>query len=113
KSDLEQKVEQFTVGDDYLLDQRLIPFDIQASKAHAKGLHKIELLSATELDELLDSMDEILTAWKEGNYEIRPEQEDGHTAIEAYLIDKLGETGKKIHTGRSRNDQVLAAMRLY
>lgn len=113
KSDLEQKVERFTVGDDYLLDQRLIPFDIEASKAHAKGLHKIGLLTAAELDELLHAMDEILTAWKEGSFEIRPEQEDGHTAIEAYLIDRLGETGKKIHTGRSRNDQVLAAMRLY
>lgn len=113
KNDLGRKVERFTVGDDYLLDQRLIPYDIQASKAHARGLHKIGLLTVAELDDLLESMDEILSAWKEGSFQIRPEQEDGHTAIEAYLIDRLGETGKKIHTGRSRNDQVLVAMRLY
>lgn len=111
--DLAKKVEQFTVGDDFLLDQRLIPYDIQASKAHAKGLHKIGLLSDEELDSLLQGLDEVLSEWEDGSFEILPDQEDGHTAIEAYLIEQLGETGKKIHAGRSRNDQVLVAMRLY
>lgn len=110
---LSAQAEAFTVGDDYLLDQRLIPYDVQASKVHARGLHKIGLLNDAELNDLLQTLDEILSIWKGGNFEIRKNQEDGHTAIEAFLIEKLGAAGKKIHTGRSRNDQVLVAMRLY
>src|SRR5690625_6918534 len=62
---------------------------------------------------LLDGLSEIRTLWQAGNFEIRVSDEDMHTAIENYLVDKLGDLGKKIHTGRSRNDQVLTAMRLY
>lgn len=112
-SDLSQLVENFTVGEDYILDQALIPHDIAASKAHAKGLESIGILTADELSDLLKVLDEILDLHAQGKFQITIEQEDGHTAIEAYLIDKLGETGKKIHTGRSRNDQVLVAMRLW
>src|SRR5699024_3287316 len=109
-NNLAEQAEQFTVGDDYLLDQRLISFDVQASKAHARGLHKIGLLDDTELEDLLAALDEIVHDWENTSFEILQEQEDGHTAIEAYLVEKLGETGKKIHAGRSRNDQVLVAM---
>jgi len=106
-------VEQFTVGNDYKLDMILLPYDIQGSKAHAKGLHKIGILTDSEMEQLLDGLDDILNEWEQGNFTIDPAQEDGHTAIEQYLTEHLGDVGKKIHTGRSRNDQVLTAMRLY
>jgi len=112
-SKLAEKAEQFTVGDDYRLDQRLIPYDVRASKVHARGLHKVGLLDDSELQDLLDVLDEILNIWEGDSFEIHQEQEDGHTAIEEYLVETLGETGKKIHAGRSRNDQVLVALRLF
>lgn len=107
------KIHAFTAGEDYLLDRELLPWDVRASMAHAKGLVKAGLLSAEEGDALIGGLSEILKLWKAGDFTVLPEQEDCHTAIEAKLTEMLGETGKKIHTGRSRNDQVLAAMRLY
>ncbi|MCH8569194.1 MAG: hypothetical protein LAT67_13045 [Balneolales bacterium] len=112
-SDIQQKIHAFTVGDDYLLDQTLLPWDVRASQAHAIALVKAGLLSKKDGDALQDGLKKILVLWESGNFVIKPEQEDCHTAIEAFLIETLGETGKKIHTGRSRNDQVLAAIRLY
>jgi argininosuccinate lyase len=112
-SDTAKQVEAFTVGDDYRLDQALVPFDLQASAVHAKALHKAGILTPEELEKLTEALSEIHTEWKQGKFEIRVEDEDMHTAIELSLVEKLGETGKKIHTGRSRNDQVLTAMRLY
>lgn len=108
-----KKAEAFTVGNDYVLDQELVPYDIQGSIAHAKALNKIGILSDDELDKLTKALHEILKEWKEENFEIRIEDEDMHTAIELSLVDKLGDLGKKIHTARSRNDQVLTAVRLY
>jgi len=115
KSDyaLEQIVEKFTVGQDYILDQVLIPFDIKASMAHAKGLHKIKILTTEELQTIEKGLYEILERLKNHDFFILPEDEDCHTAIEKFLTENYGEVGKKIHTGRSRNDQVLVAMRLY
>lgn len=112
-SDLQKLVENFTVGEDYLLDQALIPYDVQASIAHAEGLESIGILTKDELNQLINVLKEISELHKAGSFEIKREDEDGHTAIENYLIDKLGDTGKKIHTGRSRNDQVLCAIRLW
>lgn len=106
-------VEKYTVGNDYKLDKRLLPFDVQASKAHAKGLAKIGILTEEELASLIDGLDEILKLHEEGDFVIEQSDEDCHTAIENYLVNKLGDIGKKIHTGRSRNDQVLVATRLY
>ncbi len=113
KGPLDSKVENFTVGDDYLLDQKLLPFDLEASKAHAKMLKKIGVLTGGELIKLEKGLNEILSLWQKGKFKITQEQEDGHTAIEQYLTEKFGEVGKKIHTGRSRNDQSLTMIRLY
>jgi argininosuccinate lyase len=106
-------VEKFTVGDDYLFDQKLIPYDIQASLAHTEMLKKIKIITNTEFGTLKKGLQEILTQWEKGKFVIRQNQEDGHTAIEQFLTDKYGEVGKKIHTGRSRNDQSLVMLRLY
>lgn len=113
KSDKAQKVEAFTVGNDYLLDQDLVPFDLAASAVHAEALKEAGVLSDEEFNKLNEGLEEILELWENGRFEIRMEDEDMHTAIENYLSEKLGDLGKKIHTARSRNDQVLTAIRLY
>lgn len=106
-------MEAYTVGNDYLLDMELIGFDIQASKAHAEGLQRIGVLSADELKLLQKGLNELANAVEQGEIEIKPSDEDCHTYIENFLVEKYGDIGKKIHTGRSRNDQVLTALRLY
>lgn len=111
--ELHPLVEAYTVGEDYLLDRQLLPYDVEASKAHAMMLQSIKVLTKDELDTLLIGLDEIKQLWKEGKFEILPSQEDGHTAIEQYLTTKYGEVGKKLHTGRSRNDQSLVMIRLF
>jgi len=103
----------FTVGDDYLLDQHLIKYDCIASIAHAKMLGKIKILTKDEVNNLEQALKEIIELSEKGSFKIQKNQEDCHTAIENYLTDKLGQLGKKIHTARSRNDQVLTALRLY
>lgn len=108
-----KKAEAFTVGNDYILDQELVPYDIRGSIAHAKALRKIGILTEEEFEKLSKALREILDEWKENHFEIRIEDEDMHTAIEGSLVEKLGDLGKKIHTARSRNDQVLTAVRLY
>lgn len=110
---LADRAEAFTVGEDYRLDQQLIPYDVQASRVHARGLHRIGLLDDEELEALLDGLDAVLERWSAGEFPISRRQEDGHTAIEQFLTAQLGAAGRKIHAGRSRNDQVLVAMRLY
>ena len=111
--ELSKKVEAFTVGKDYILDQELIPYDVQASKVHAEALERIGILEGNEFEQLVNTLEEIRQLWEKAEFEISVEDEDGHTAIENYLVKQLGELGKKIHTGRSRNDQVLTALRLY
>jgi len=106
-------VEKYTVGNDYELDKRLLPFDIEASLAHAQALCKLQVISKIELSKLVQGLKEILKLNRQGKFIIKQADEDCHTAIENYLIKKLGHLGKKIHTGRSRNDQVLVATRLY
>jgi argininosuccinate lyase len=110
---LNPQVEAYTVGNDYQDDQLLLGYDIRASQAHAKMLRSIDILTEDELQQLIAALNNLLTEWQNGEFTIRPEQEDGHTAIEQYLVEKLGDPGKKIHTGRSRNDQVLVMTRLY
>ncbi|MBI3573441.1 argininosuccinate lyase [Candidatus Kaiserbacteria bacterium] len=105
--------EKYTVGTDYLLDARLLPYDIEASIAHAKALRKARIILPKELALLTKGLKEILMLHKKGKFVIKQSDEDGHTAIENYLVKKYGALGKKIHTGRSRNDQVLVATRLY
>jgi argininosuccinate lyase len=111
--DVNKKVMEFTTGNGYLLDLKLVKYDCIASTAHAKMLHKIGVLSEAELEKLEIGLNEIIGLAKEGKFEIKPEEEDCHTAIENFLTKEYGEVGKKIHTCRSRNDQVLTAIRLY
>ena len=113
RSEIAKKVEAFTVGNDYKLDQLLVPYDVWASKVHAQALNRAGILSDDELVELTGALSEVLNTWEKGEFIITLKDEDMHTAIENFLIAKLGELGKKIHTGRSRNDQVLTAIRLY
>lgn len=113
QSDAKKKMESFTVGKDYILDQVLVPYDLDASAVHAHALMKAGIITDDEYQKLAVSLEEIRELWNGGNFEIRVEDEDMHTVIENHLIQKLGNLGKKIHTGRSRNDQVLTALRLY
>jgi len=104
---------KFTVGKDYILDQRLVKYDCVCSIAHAKMLNKIGVLEKEELMGIVKALKEIMELDKQGKFKIEIQDEDSHTKIENFLVQKLGDVGKKIHTGRSRNDQVLCALRLY
>ncbi len=109
----EQGVLEFTVGDDPVQDQQLVGWDAIASSAHARMLCEIGILEEEEALKLIQSLEEIFLEAEQGKFEIPYELEDCHGAIEARLVEKTGQAGKKIHTGRSRNDQVLVASRLY
>ena len=110
---LDALIESYTVGKDDELDQQLLPADALASMAQARQLAKIGLLSVGEADALVAELGRIITDWKAGTFRVLRSDEDCHTAIENRLTEKLGEAGKKIHTGRSRNDQVLTALRVF
>jgi argininosuccinate lyase len=109
----EDWVTRFTVGDDYKWDRLLLPYDVRATRAHAWGLHQIDVLSEAEFEAAEDALDALLAAFETGEVTVTPEDEDGHTVIEHFVTEQAGDVGRKIHTGRSRNDQVLAALRLY
>jgi len=113
KYQLNSQIEEFTVGNDYLLDQKLVKYDCIASIAHAKMLNKIGVLTKNECNKLITTLNEIIKLDGKGEFVIKKEDEDCHTAIENFLVEKLGNVGKKIHTARSRNDQALTALRLY
>ncbi len=106
-------VEQFTVGDDRELDLVLAEFDVIGSKAHAEMLSKVGILTKEENKKLQKALDEILQEIKKGNFKIGDSVEDVHSQIEFMLTERVGEAGKKIHTGRSRNDQALLDIKLY
>ncbi len=110
---LDELILAFTVGRDHELDQRLVAFDLRASIAHATMLAARGHFDAGELAALSEALGEIGREHREGVFSIALEEEDCHTAIENRLVEKLGPLGGKIHLGRSRNDQVLAALRLY
>jgi argininosuccinate lyase len=112
-SALNKQVESFTVGDDYILDHQLVVHDCLASIAHAHTLQKAKILDQNELKSLTEELQNIIALAQAGKFKITQNQEDCHTAIENHLTKQLGDLGKKIHTGRSRNDQVLAALRLF
>jgi argininosuccinate lyase len=106
-------VTRFTVGNDPYWDTLLLPFDVEATRAHARGLVVAGILSQTELEAALAALDELAREYQAGHVEVTISDEDCHTVIENYLTERIGDIGKKIHTGRSRNDQILAALRLY
>ena len=108
-----QKVDHFTVGKDREYDLQLAAYDCEASMAHANMLAKIGLLSSQEAEQLNQVLKELQTELKNGTFTIEEEHEDMHSKIEHVLTERLGDLGKKIHTARSRNDQVLVAMHLY
>jgi len=109
----DKKIDHFTVGNDRELDLHLAKYDVIASKAHAKMLGKIGLISPKETAELVKELDNIAARIEKGTFSIENSFEDMHSKIEYMLTLSLGDTGKKIHTARSRNDQVLVAMHLY
>jgi argininosuccinate lyase len=110
---VDAEVERFTVGEDARLDRALVRADVLGSMAHATMLASIGVLTDAERDGLLGGLRAVLADVDAGTFTIRPEQEDVHTAVEEYLTERLGDLGKKIHTGRSRNDQVLLDLRLW
>jgi argininosuccinate lyase len=110
---LDARVLGFTAGDDYLLDNRLVRYDIQASIAHAEMLGIQGLLSAQDLDSIREALTGIGEEHALGHWRVSLEQEDCQTAIENMLTARIGAAGGRLHVGRSRNDQVLAALRLF
>jgi len=110
---LDERVLQFTAGEDYALDERLVRYDVQASIAHAEMLHARGLLEAADLEAICDGLRHLATEHTAGQWKIELADEDGQTALEKRLTARIGATGGRVHLGRSRNDQVLTALRLY
>ena len=109
----DKKIDMFTVGNDRELDLILAKYDVIGSLAHANMLHSIGILSDEEIKSLRKELNNILIAIEDGEFTIEDSFEDVHSKVEFLLTEKLGDTGKKIHTARSRNDQVLVDMHLY
>ena len=106
-------IQSFLAGDDVVLDRAFFLHDIAASRVHAEGLQRIGILTTTELRGLLTELDALAADFDGGAFVLDARHEDGHSAIESRLVERLGDTGRKIHTGRSRNDQILVATRLW
>ena len=112
-SPLDARVLHFTAGEDHALDNRLVAYDVRASIAHAEMLHECRLLASADLESIRNGLREIADAHARGDWSVTLDVEDGQTALEALLTAKIGAAGARLHVGRSRNDQVLAAVRLY
>ncbi|HCT46039.1 MAG TPA: argininosuccinate lyase [Phycisphaerales bacterium] len=110
---IEQGAMAFMSRDDVLLDRELFHFDIQATRAHVHGLNAIDLIGDDEARSIDGALDALADRFRSGAFVLDERYEDGHTAIESFLVEHLGETGKRVHLGRSRNDQVAVALRLY
>ncbi len=111
--DPNESIQQFMSGQDVMLDRELFLFDIRATAAHAAGLNRIGVLTDDEQAGIRAALDELQSRFLAGEFLLQPPLEDGHSAIEFWLTERLPEAGPKVHTGRSRNDQVQVAMRLY
>jgi argininosuccinate lyase len=109
---IDARIQRFCAGDDVVLDRALFLADIRASKAHVHGLLRAHVLAAHEAAAIDVALGELAAEFEAGRFVLDDRYEDGHSAIEAYLTERLGDAGKKVHTGRSRNDQVLVALRL-
>ncbi len=110
---VDAQIQTFLAGDDVLLDREFFLHDITASSAHAEGLQRIGILTLEELSGLQRELTQLADDFRNETFVLDARFEDGHSAIEARLTERLGDVGKKIHTGRSRNDQVLVATRLW
>ena len=109
----EDWVTRFTVGEDWRWDTVLLPYDLEGTRAHAWALGQAGVLTEAEQAEIGGALDAVRAEWAAGRVAVRPEDEDMHTVIERELTERLGDAGRKIHAGRSRNDQVLVALRLW
>ena len=107
------EISSFLAGEDIELDNSIFIYDIDATIAHIKGLQSINILKKNEFNRLNKSLKELRKKFLNGSFKLTNKYEDCHSAIEFYLTKELGDLGKKVHTGRSRNDQVLVAMRLF
>jgi argininosuccinate lyase len=110
---IDQRIDKFTVGDDRQLDLQLAEFDILGSIAHIKMLNKIGLIQDNELNRLLKCLRKLYQSVQENNFRIEEDVEDIHSQMEMELTRELGDVGKKIHAGRSRNDQILVDLKLF
>ena len=110
---VDARIQKFLAGDDVILDREFFLHDIVASKAHAEGLQRIGILSPEELTGLNRELDLLAEDFRSGAFVLDDRFEDCHSAIESRLTERLGDAGRKIHTGRSRNDQILVATRLW
>jgi argininosuccinate lyase len=110
---LDERVLRYTAAEDYQLDERLVRYDVRASIAHAQMLHAQQLLSAADLEAICAGLNALAAEHARGEWRIELADEDGQTALERRLTARLGAAGSRIHLGRSRNDQVLTAVRLY
>ncbi|WGK64133.1 argininosuccinate lyase [Croceiramulus getboli] len=110
---IDDKILRFTVGNDREIDMHIAKYDLMATKAHVKMLGKVDLLSEEEVGQLVPELDQLLSELARGQFVIDPIYEDIHSKIEGELTSRLGDVGKKVHSARSRNDQVLVALHLY
>jgi argininosuccinate lyase len=104
---------EFTARADRELDRNLVPYDLLTNLAQARALHRVGIISEFDRDQLIDSLRQLWSEWESGVQVVTDVDEDVHSAVERLLTETLGDIGKRIHTGRSRNDQVLCDMRLY
>ena len=110
---VDTQIQAFLAGDDVILDREFFLHDIAASRAHAEGLQHLGILDTGALDDIARELAVLADDFRSGTFVLDERFEDGHSAIEARLVERLGDTGRRIHTGRSRNDQVLVATRLW
>jgi len=110
---LDERVLNYTAGEDHALDERLVPYDVRASIAHAEMLHAQQLLAHEDLTAIREGLTALAAEHARGEWRVGLADEDGQTALERRLTARIGSAGARIHLGRSRNDQLLAALRLY
>ena len=110
---LDDRVLRYTAGEDHQLDERLVAYDVQASSAHVAMLHSQDLITAEDCTAIIDGLTALGAAHANGEWHIALQEEDEHKALESRLTASIGAAGGRLHLGRSRNDQVLAALRLY